>query len=173
MAIDAAHVLIIGATGSGKTFYAKNLFNTSLRRRAVYDPMREFKDIATGENDSRFESQGEFVDFIYTDAAHNCDIFIDEADEILPNKTPHRWLLQRGRHHGIRVVLISQRGALVDLTCRNQCRHVIIFNCAATDYRESLLNFGLESNLRLHIPRFHYIRLTPDDTTLALRTLNQ
>ena len=166
---DIQHTLIVGITGSGKTHFARRMAARSRRVKIFYDPTMSF--LPGGAKDWRdvcARTPAEFSAAVYADGVTNCDIFVDEGDELFSQATPHRWLLQRGRHLGFRVVLISQRPALLDTTCRYQCGRAVVFRCNPTDYKSVLPIYGLGVPPDLDIPMRHYLDLTPGVKELKL-----
>ncbi len=126
-----AHSLILGMTESGKTSLAKQLAASYKARGIgviVLDPMHD-----PGWNaDFQTDNQSEFMEVFFN--SRRCMVFIDEAGESvgqydkLMTKTA-----TKGRHWGHCVHYISQRGAMINKTVRDQCRHLFLFASSLDD----------------------------------------
>jgi hypothetical protein len=61
-------------------------------------------------------------------ASKNCDVFIDEAGDAIGR---YDRIMERtatkGRHWGHNVYFLTQRGAQISRTIRDQCRHLFLF----------------------------------------------
>lgn len=125
------HSLILGMSESGKTTLGRALA-TEYKRAGVavivLDPLR----------DPRWQA-----DFLTTDAkefrrvfwqSRSCMAFIDEAGEAIGKyDATMQACVTRGRHWGHSVHVITQRGAQLSPTVRDQCRHLFLFCSSRQD----------------------------------------
>lgn len=124
------HSLILGITESGKTTLAKELAS-AYRRQGVsvlaLDPMHDLwdADYQTADND-------EFLRVVW--GSKSCAIFVDEAGDAIGqyDKTMNQ-LATKGRHWGHNVHFITQRGAMISRTIRDQCSRLFLFATARPD----------------------------------------
>lgn len=124
------HVLINGMTESGKTTLAKRLaakYKESNVGVIVLDPLHDPQwqaDFQTADPD-------EFLSVVRQ--SQRCAVFIDEAGESVGqfDKQMH-WLATRARHYGHNSHFLSQRGAQLAKTVRDQCSRLFLF-CSSLD----------------------------------------
>ncbi|CAK1845868.1 hypothetical protein CWN94_11660 [Vibrio splendidus] len=148
-ALDCEHQYVIGASGSGKSYYVKRIVER-FKRVIIWDPDGEYGDISGivtasttsnlieaiegGDAVVRFvprsmdtkilEKCFEFVSlaaFCYG----NCLFVAEEiADVTTPSKALNGWgtVLRRGRKRGVTVIAVSQRPAEADKTVFTQAR---------------------------------------------------
>lgn len=126
-----AHSLILGMTESGKTTLAKKLaahYKSNGVGILVLDPMGD----PEWQADYQTDDAEEFLDVFWQ--SRQCAVFIDEAGEAVGqyDKVMHR-TATKGRHWGHSVHYISQRGALIARTVRDQCSHLFMFTTALDD----------------------------------------
>lgn len=126
-----AHSLILGMTESGKTTLAKRLaahYKAAGTGVLVLDPMGD----PTWGADYQSDDVDEFLNVFW--ASRSCAVFIDEAGEAVGqfDKVMHR-TATKGRHWGHSVHYISQRGAMIARTVRDQCSHLFLFTTALDD----------------------------------------
>jgi len=155
------HVLILGMTESGKTTLAKKLsarFQKQGVKVIVLDPLNDpgwFSDYSTDKQDL-------FLETFW--ASKSCAVFIDESGDMVGKyDTTMQQTATKGRHWGHRVHYISQRGAMLARTVRDQCSHLFIFNTALEDCKiharewnkpELLEASKLEQGGYYHVTRF-------------------
>lgn len=126
-----SHSLIFGMTESGKTTFAAQLSHAYSNNGfgvLVLDPMRDARwraNFITSNPD-------EFLRVFWN--SQRCMAFIDEAgetvgrfDELMVRTAT------RGRHWGHSCHYLSQRGALLNRTVRDQCSHLFLFTTALED----------------------------------------
>lgn len=126
-----AHSLILGMTESGKTTLAKKLaasYRAAGVSVLVLDPLCDPEwgaDFQTSDPD-------EFLEVYW--ASRSCAVFIDEAGESVGrfDKTMEK-TATRGRHWGHSNHYLSQRGAQISRTVRDQCSHIFLFTTALDD----------------------------------------
>lgn len=64
----------------------------------------------------------------------NLFVIVDEAHELFTRVASiHSWLGTKGRHYGITIIAITQRGAIISPTFRTQCSKIYVFACSGTD----------------------------------------
>lgn len=126
-----AHSLILGMTESGKTTLAKRLAANYKARGIgvlVLDPMGDPEWNADFQTNDVEEFLSVFWD------SRKCAVFIDEAGEAVGqfDKVMHR-TATKGRHWGHSCHYLSQRGAQIARTVRDQCSHLFLFTTALDD----------------------------------------
>jgi len=125
-----AHSLILGMTESGKTTLAKRL--AAMYRQngfgvLVLDPLNDSWDC-----DFQTSDPDEFLR-AYWDS-RRCMVFIDESgDAIGQYDKPMIQTATKGRHWGHSNHYISQRGAMLARTVRDQCSRLFLFATALDD----------------------------------------
>ena len=64
----------------------------------------------------------------------NLFLIVDEAHEFFQRRDcEHLWIGTRGRHYGITIIAVTQRGAQINPTFRGQCSKIYIFACSRLD----------------------------------------
>jgi hypothetical protein len=126
-----SHSLIFGMTESGKTTFATQLARAHKASGfgvIVLDPMLDPRwrcDFLTASAD-------EFLRVFW--GSQRCMAFIDEAGESVGR---YDELMVRtatkGRHWGHSCHYLSQRGALLNRTVRDQCSHLFLFATSSED----------------------------------------
>lgn len=124
------HCLINGMTESGKTTLAKRLAAEYKRAGVgviVLDPLHD----PGWQADFQTDDPGEFLEVCRT--SQRCALFIDEGGENAGQfDKPMHWLATRARHYGHNSHFISQRGAQLAKTIRDQCGRIFLF-CSSVD----------------------------------------
>jgi len=129
------HRLITGRTLSGKTALARILVAEAQRQGVdaiIHDPMLSF----WGDKAAVYETAFEFMRAICeaTKIRKPYIVVVDEADIVLSmGHQRYHWLLTRGRHYGFKVIVLTQRPALVAPTVRGQCTDVAVFKVSKKD----------------------------------------
>ena len=126
-----AHSLILGMTESGKTTLAKNLaahYRANGIGVLVLDPMGD----PEWQADFQTSDPEEFLEVFWS--SRKCAAFIDEAGESVGqyDKVMGR-TATKGRHWGHSCHYLSQRGAQIARTVRDQCGHIFLFTTALDD----------------------------------------
>lgn len=138
-----SHIIIIGRTLSGKSALAKQIgsqlrlqgaevlaFNPTLERG--YAREDEYGCIASEwETDDFEELQAEIYERYQKEKKPRV-IIIDEAHEL---PTELNWLVTKGRHYGLRIIAVTQRGAQMNATFRTQIGTWYVFKCSGLDLR--------------------------------------
>lgn len=126
-----AHVLILGMTMSGKTTIAKRL--ATFYRQAgisvgVLDPLGD----PEWDADYRTTDADEFLRSFWS--SRQCAWFIDESgDAVGKYDEAMTKTATRGRHWGHRVHYLTQRGAQLSRTVRDQCSQLFLFTTSLDD----------------------------------------
>lgn len=142
------HRLIVGRTRSGKSALAKQLgsqlriqgheiFAFNPTGEPGYTRKDEYGCIAA---DWETPDPVAFHDACVARLAENAGrffIIVDEAHEFFARSGAgdFLWVGTRGRHYGINIIAISQRGAAINPTFRGQCSTLYCFQCSLTDAR--------------------------------------
>jgi len=165
------HSLIIGRTLSGKSALAKQIgsqlrlqgaeclaYNPTLERG--YAREDEYGCIAAEyETDDADELINEIVSR-YKKEKKKRILLLDEAHE-LPSSL--NWLTTKGRHYGLTIIAISQRGAALNATFRTQIGTWYVFRCSGLDMKM------VEDETGVKIPKdaqgaalkqFEYLKIT-------------
>lgn len=125
------HALIVGISESGKTTLALQLaqqYKTSGIGVLVLDPLKN----PAWQADFISADEKEFLDVFWR--SRSCMIFIDEAGEAVGRyNLSMQKTVTRGRHWGHFVHVISQRGVQINMTVRDQCRHLFLFCSSRKD----------------------------------------
>lgn len=133
-----AHVLINGMTLSGKTALSKRLcrhYQAENWGVIILDPLHDPGWYRQGTDENLFFQTDDNQEFLYTARnSQRCMIFVDESGESVGqyDKEMH-WLATRGRHYGHTVHFISQRGAQIAKTVRDQCVRLFLFVSSLDD----------------------------------------
>lgn len=126
-----AHSLILGMTESGKTTLAKQLaahYKANGVGVLVLDPMADPDWLADYKTDNPDEFLQTFWD------SQRCAVFIDEAgDSVGRFDTVMQRTATKGRHWGHACHYITQRGAQLAMTVRDQCSHMFLFTTSLND----------------------------------------
>lgn len=157
-----AHSAIIGMTQSGKTTLAKKLasqFSSAGKRILVFDPL--------GDPDWLCDFKTHDVDEFLAEywSSRQCMVFIDEAGEL--SQTHANEILKtatRGRHWGHMNFYLSQRGAMLPRTLRDQCTNLFMFAQSAEDSKLYSIEYNSpelrEANTLKQGEYFHATRFT-------------
>jgi DNA helicase HerA-like ATPase len=143
----AGHILIAGASLTGKTTLAQ-LFARDFEKQGVKLAVRDPVDSNTAgggwpKSALRFNDDYSFLEWMHSPAASNYVVFIDEAPDILSVKDKgNHWMLRKGRHFGLSMVVIATRPLDVAPTVRNNCHYGFMFRLAKDDMREVMKDFG-------------------------------
>lgn len=156
----ADHTLIVGQTGSGKTSLGVDLAGEFYRQGwglLVLDPTFDSRWPKDADRVFQTHEFGPFWSAFWQ--SRNCAVFIDEGGQSL-----NRWnvnmdkVATQGRHLGHVVHVLTQRGAQVSRTIRDQMSHFYFFRTRRADckvFAEDLENEGiLEAN---SLDDFEYI----------------
>lgn len=126
-----AHSLVLGMTESGKTTLAKRLSHVYKRNEygvLVLDPMGDpgwAVDFQTADPE-------EFLRVFWD--SRGCMAFIDESGDMVGRyDLAMQKTATQGRHWGHSVHFLSQRGAQINRTVRDQCSVLFLFNTAKKD----------------------------------------
>lgn len=146
------HLLIIGRTKSGKSALGKQL-GSELRLSGAeilaYNPTME-KGYAREDSFGCIAAEYETDDILeleqeiarrYAKEQKARIIIVDEAHELPPEAN---WIATKGRHYGLTLIIISQRGAELNATLRTQCATWYVFKCSGLDMRMVEMETGIK-----------------------------
>jgi hypothetical protein len=139
-----AHSGILGMTESGKTTLAVNLSKLYYRNGysiIVLDPMCDprwrpegYRDPLPGEERRFFQTADPDVFLKTFWDSTGCMVFIDESgDTVGRYDIAMQQTATKGRHWGHSVHFLSQRGAQINRTVRDQWSNLFLFNTAKKD----------------------------------------
>lgn len=149
-----AHSLVLGMTESGKTTLAKRLSRAYYQNGwgvLILDPMgdpgwypydthelpfdQQVVIRTQVENEKRFYQTADPDDFLKMFwASRKCMAFIDESGDMVGQyDKAMQQTATKGRHWGHSVHFLSQRGAQLARTVRDQCSHLFLFTTAKKD----------------------------------------
>ena len=170
------HTLIIGRTGSGKSAIAKQI-GSHLREDGkeviALNPTGEAgytKKDRFGCAAAEWETHdpAEFV----REVVRRLDgkkkvrfLIVDEAHELFGKIDAHNalWIAQRGRHDGLNIIGITQRGAAIHTTFRTQCARIYVFRCSMTDSKFMADEGGSPTVKQAHeLDTGEYFLITPE-----------
>lgn len=158
-----AHVLILGMTMSGKTTIAKRLaahYRENGVMVGVLDPLGDPEWNA----DYRTTDADEFLKAFW--ASRQCAWFIDESGDAV-GKYDDAMIrtATRGRHWGHRVHYLTQRGAQLSRTVRDQCATLFLFATSLDDSKIHANEWNSQELRAAHTlaqgEYFHKGRFTP------------
>lgn len=154
-----AHVLILGMTQSGKSTFGKQLaaqYKQRGVRVGVLDPLGD-----PGWNaDFRTDDPAEFLQVFWE--SRQCAFFIDEAGDCVGRFDDAMMrTATRGRHWGHRVHYMSQRGAQIARTVRDQCSSLALFTTSLEDSKIHANEWNKSELRTAHtLPQGHYFYTT-------------
>jgi len=126
-----AHVLILGMTMSGKTTLAKRtaqIYRAQGVKVGVLDPLGD----PAWNADFQTSDPEEFLRMFWE--SRRCAWFIDESgDAVGRYDEAMQKTATRGRHWGHRVHYLTQRGAQLSRTVRDQCSNLFLFTTSLKD----------------------------------------
>lgn len=154
-----AHSLILGMTESGKTTLAKTLAAHYKARGIgvlVLDPMND----PQWQCDYKTSDVAQFLTVFWQ--SKRCMVFIDEAGESVGRFDD---LMVRtatkGRHWGHSCHYLSQRGAQLSRTVRDQCSHLFLFTTALDDCKIHSNEWNKQEMREASaLPQGHYFHAT-------------
>lgn len=154
-----AHSLILGMTESGKTTCAKQLcaaYTTAGWATVVLDPMGD----PAWHCSFRTSQPNAFLQVLWN--SRRCMFFVDEGgkmigrfDDLMVDTAT------MGRHWGHSGHYISQRGAQLNRTLRDQCSHLFLFTTALDDCKTHANEWNKpELRNASSLPALHYYHAT-------------
>jgi hypothetical protein len=157
------HSLIFGMTESGKTSLAKYelipRYQANNIKVLVLDPMND-----PGWNaDFQTDNVDEFLKVYW--ASRQCAVFIDEAGESVGRfDSAMITTATKGRHWGHKNHYLSQRGAMLSKTVRDQCSDIFLFTTSLDDCKVHANEWNApelkEANSLAQLEYFHTGRFT-------------
>jgi DNA helicase HerA-like ATPase len=158
-----AHALILGMTESGKTTLAKTLapvYRAQGIKVGVLDPLGD----PGWQADYRTTDPAAFLEAFWS--SRQCAWFIDESGDAV-GKYDEAMIktATRGRHWGHRVHYITQRGAQLSRTVRDQCSTLFLFTTSLDDSKIHANEWNKPELRNAHTLRrgeyFHTDRFSP------------
>ncbi len=139
---SGVHTLVTGKTDTGKSAIVKRLIRDHFRRSGKYkkilvlDPKIDpgfLADFITGD-------PAEFLEV--AEAETDCLLVLDESGETVgAHAGAVRKIATMHRGLGHQAFFITQRGAMLDKTIREQCSNLFIFRQGSEDARELARSF--------------------------------
>ena len=161
---EIVHCLYVGVTQSGKTTLARlmsRMLCAKKHRVAVYDPL----GTATagggwGDGVLIFTNEHDFLTWIYSDAAVNYHVFIDEAHNILGHNNPENfWMLTEGRHFFLTLHLMTQRPKKLHPDVRHNCGRCYMFRLSKSDRAEIGGDYGFDGLDKISLDKGDFVLL--------------
>lgn len=158
-----AHVLILGMTQSGKTTLAKALVQRYRKNGIgvlVLDPLNDPGWCANWQTND----PAAFLDTFWN--SRQCACFIDESgDAVGRYDEAMQRTATRGRHWGHRVHYLTQRGAQLSRTVRDQCSEIFLFTTSQKDAKLHAEEWNRDELAKAHTLQqgeyFHTGRFSP------------
>ncbi len=121
------HRLVLGGTGSGKTFYAKKVVDEFIAdggRVIIYNPMTtDFNP-----NADMYGDPDNFYTAVYDDTKERALIVVDEAPLLLNHdKNKFNTFITNARHRGGALILVQRPKVVLTPTILSQCDNMIVF----------------------------------------------
>jgi hypothetical protein len=150
-----AHSLIVGMTESGKTTLARDLskiLTDAGEPVIVLDPMNDPR----WSCGFRTHDSEKFLEVFWS--SRGCHAFIDEAGDMVGKYDElMRQTATKGRHWGHSCYYLSQRGAMLSVTVRAQCRHLFLFTSPLDDCKALAKDFNQPELLKANdLPQGHF-----------------
>lgn len=154
-----SHSLIVGMSESGKTTLGKRLSHTlhsAGESVIVLDPMND-PGWSAGFKTADPE---QFLHVFW--ASQSCHAFIDEAGDVVGKYDElMRQTATKGRHWGHSCYYITQRGAMLSVTVRAQCRHLFLFTSPIDDCKALSKDFNKPELLQAStLPQFEFFHVS-------------
>lgn len=165
------HTLIVGRSFTGKSALGKQIgshMRLSGAKVFAFNPTGEkgYTRIdeygcaaAEFETDNVDEFAAAVSEELNANPSGNLFLIIDEAHEFFSRKDcEHLWIGTRGRHYGVTIIAITQRGASISPTFRGQCSKVYIFACSGLDAKFFSDEYGKpEFKEAVNLPPLEYL----------------
>lgn len=169
------HALIIGQTGSGKSYLAKELARRALVRGTSviwYDPFGTRTSLGRSTLNPaswvvRVHSARDLLH--YAKAMKRCAVFVDESPVICNNlgeNKPNEWLATMSRHNGHKVFFMAQKFTSITPIYRDNCTQLFLFSVSPACAKLAAGKFGKESLHKaagLHERCYYYAQNFADD----------
>lgn len=162
MANELDHMLIVGATKSGKTTFARDHLAQEYKKRGigviVCDPLMDTKWNADWITDDIDEFMAVVRD---PEQCLGCALFIDEGGVTFSGRkfdSEFNWLTTTSRHHGHVCHLISHKGVNLNPVMRENCLNVVAFNIHGDYAKDLARDVNCEELKEANsLPKGHYI----------------
>lgn len=152
-------ITIAGKRGYGKTTAAKTLIS-KLIRVIIWDPMNEYKEFPNRyiPSTGSIEEFNRFLKFYWDQG--NIFIFVDEADQVLPEGRPlceyGGKIVNLGRHKNIGMGTITRRIALLNKTVVSQAQELILFHTFIPNDIRYLNEFIIGADQLRTLPKYKF-----------------
>lgn len=140
-----SHRIIIGSTGSGKTYMAKAMvddFIASHNRVVIFNPLNQ----NFNQSAERYTHPDNFYEAIFNaNKDETCYIVVDEVSMLIAHdKKRFDFFMVRARHHGSMLMLVQRPQVVLSQTVLSQCNEFIIFHLGVESDRKFIAkNTGL------------------------------
>lgn len=137
------HVLVVGETMCGKTRMVKQIVNQQSREGIPLLVLTPLWQDSEWEADLITDDKEKFYAYVFSHTG--CNLVIDEAGSkkmVGSHGDQMNDIATRGRHHGHRVWIITQRATMVDISTRTQCNNVFAFRTGKYDAGNLSENFA-------------------------------
>lgn len=164
------HSLIVGMTESGKTTLAKQMSRAYKAQGVSVIVMDELRDPGWSADFITGDPR-EFLNVFWN--SRSCAVFIDESGDCVGryDETMAK-TATRGRHWGHNVHYLTQRGAQISKTVRDQCSNLFLFTTSMGDCKIYAAEFNRPELLEgAQLPQFEYM-MCPRYGTLLRGTVN-
>jgi len=141
---------------SGKSTLAKKLV-AKYRSRGIATGVLDPLGYDDWNADFQTDNAEKFMEI--AKRSQRCALFLDESGDTVGRYNDQMfWLATRARHNGHKSHFITQRGAQLNKTVRDQCTDLFTFLVSADDAK-ILANEFVKPELREAnaLPRFHYM----------------
>lgn len=158
------HWAFYGVTMSGKTTAARYLARKEAEagyRIIVFDPCmtdtagggwpqnatifhhETDDDIADDPNSDKLAD--EFCEYLLRRDVRDAFVYVDESHKVYSHEQKHNfWHLDRGRHRGLLMRIITQRPNKVHPTARSQCTGAFMFALTKSDRESIAADYGVD-----------------------------
>lgn len=168
--------VVIGQTGSGKSFLVRNQIISYFKRVIVIDMMHEYENgmicnsfpefVNSFSDDESFfyiirptDEKDIFFIFSAVKVIGNCCLVLEEADMYLNSRaTPEnlKWLIQFGRHIDISIIAVARRVPDLSPMIRAQCNCMVSFKQFEANDLERLESYGFDKSEIGTLPEYGF-----------------
>ncbi len=121
------HRIVLGGTGSGKTYYAKKVVDKFIAdggRVVIFNPMEQDFNV----NAEMYGTPENFYEAVYDDDKKRGLIVVDEAPVLLAyDKNKFNTFMTNARHRGGALILVQRPKVVLTPTILSQCDDIVCF----------------------------------------------